>query len=144
MRFHFVSVRVTRLHAWLLRRSGGRLRRSWLFAAGQPVISLTTTGRRTGQPRSTAVACFVDGDRLHVAAMNLGQQRDPSWAINLTADPRATVTIAGQTASVLARRLYGQAAERAWSRWLQLQPSAQAFQRIAQRPIPIFVLERVE
>ena len=138
----FVTARVTRLHSWLLRRSGGRLRRSWLFAAGQPVISLTTIGRKSGQKRSTAVACFVDGDALVVAGMNLGRVRHPAWALNLEANPEAQITVRGETIDVTARCATGSERARLWERWLQLQPSARAFEELAEREVPIFVLTR--
>src|SRR5260370_32806897 len=60
-KIRFLSIRVTRFHARLLRLAGGRLGRSWAFAAGQPVLALTTVGRRSGLQRSTAVACFTHG-----------------------------------------------------------------------------------
>ncbi|MCW2791909.1 MAG: nitroreductase family deazaflavin-dependent oxidoreductase [Nocardioides sp.] len=142
MRLRRLSGRTTRLHAWLLRRSGGRLRRSWLFAAGQPVLSLTTTGRRTGLPRTTAVACFTYGDDLALAGMNLGRPQDPGWTHNLSANPQATIDLAGLTVPVRARRATGAEAAQLWQQWVYLQPSAPAFQRLAGREIPLFVLTR--
>ena len=136
----FITTRVTRFHAWLLRRSGGRLRRSWLFAAGQPVLALTTTGRRSGQPRSTPVACFIDGDDLVVAGMNLGRTNQPAWALNLQAQPDAQVTVGGQTIDITAQPAAGELRERLWQRWVDLQPSAEAFRQLAEREIPLFVL----
>jgi deazaflavin-dependent oxidoreductase (nitroreductase family) len=136
------SARVTRAHAWLLRRSGGRLRHSWLFAAGQPVLALTTTGRKTGAARSTAVACFAAGDDLVVAAMNLGLERNPAWALNLEANPNAEIDIGGETIAVTARRAQGNEAADLWRRWVELQPSATAYRELARREIPLFVLER--
>ena len=141
MRLGPIVTRVTRLHALLLRLSGGRLRRSWLLAAGQPVLSLTTTGRRSGLPRTTTVACFRFEGQLATAAMNLGKERDPAWALNLQADARATVVLAGRAIDVVARRVAGEEAERAWRRWCELQPSADAFRVLAGREIPLFVLE---
>jgi deazaflavin-dependent oxidoreductase (nitroreductase family) len=137
-----VSTRITRLHAWLLRRSGGRLRRSWLFAAGQPVLALTTTGRKTGLRRSTAVACFRDEKDLVLAGMNLGVPRNPNWALNLEANPESQIDIGGRTIAVVARRAVGKDAERLWQRWLELQPSAGAFREMAAREIPLFILTR--
>ena len=137
-----MAIAVGRLHARLLRASRGRLRRSWLFAAGQPVAALTTTGRRSGEPRTTPVACFADGDDLAVAAMNLGAGRHPAWALNLMAEPRATLTIGGESIDVVARRVSGEEHARLWRRWLEVQPSAEALRRQARREIPIFVLSR--
>lgn len=137
-----LSTRMTRFHGWLLRRSGGRLRRSWLFAAGQPVLALTTTGRKSGLPRTTAVACFRDGPDLVLAGMNLGVPRDPSWALNLEANPAATIEIGGAAIPVLSRGAEGEEASRLWRRWLELQPSAGAYRELAGREIPLFVLTR--
>src|SRR5207244_10080020 len=85
------ATRMTRLHAWILRHSKGRLRRSWLFALGRPVASLTTTGRRTGRARSTPVTWFSDGEDIVVTAMYLGMERDPDWSRNLEANPEAAI-----------------------------------------------------
>jgi deazaflavin-dependent oxidoreductase (nitroreductase family) len=135
-----VTTRVTRLHAWILRHARGRLRRSWLFALGQPVASLTTTGRHSGLPRSTVVAYFEDGDDLIVAAANLGNERDPDWSRNLEAHPTATVVAAGRRFEVRAHRAEGEDARLLWAAWLERQPSAESFGRIAGRPIPVFRL----
>jgi F420H(2)-dependent quinone reductase len=137
-----VRLWITPFHAWLLRRTGGRLRRSWLFAAGQPVLSLTTIGRRSGKPRSTVVTCFTYDDKLGVAAMNLGIARNPAWALNLEANPKATIELRGEAIPVLARRASGEEAQQLWQRWVELQPSAHAFKQLSGRDIPLFVLSR--
>lgn len=142
IKVRFLSTRVTHMHASLLRLTGGRLRRSWVFAAGQPVLALTTTGRKTGIPRSTAVACFTHGGDLVLAGMNLGVTHDPAWALNLQAHPAATIDISGQTIPVTARQATGDEATELWQRWLELQPSADAFRQLARRDIPLFVLTR--
>jgi deazaflavin-dependent oxidoreductase (nitroreductase family) len=138
----FLSTRVTRFHAWLLRHTRGHLRRSWLFAAGQPVLALTTRGRRSGLLRSTAVACFARDDDLVVAGMNLGVPRDPAWALNLESNPDATIDVGGQKIPVTATRATDGEAAELWSRWVELQPSAVTFRELAGRDIPLFVLTR--
>lgn len=140
MHVRSATTRWTRLHALLLRRSGGRLRRSWTFAAGQPVLSLTTIGRTSGLRRSTTVACFSCDGELAVAAMNLGSARNPSWALNLQANPNATITLAGRTIDVIAEHAVGETAQRVWHRWVEVQPSAQAFRDLSGRDVPLFVL----
>lgn len=139
-RRRFLSTRVTRIHAAVLRLSRGRFRRSWIFAAGQPVLALTTTGRKTGLPRSTAVACFAYGSDLVLAAMNLGMTRNPAWALNLQAHAAATIDIDGKRIPVTARQATGGEAVELWQRWLELQPSARSFRELAGREIPLFVL----
>lgn len=140
IKVRFASTRLTRLHAGLLRLSGGRLRRSWLFAAGQPVLALTTTGRKSGLSRTTAVACFTHGGDLAVAGMNLGMPRAPAWALNLQADPRAWIELGGRRLAVTASQAADQEAEALWQRWVRLQPSAVAYRDLARREIPLFVL----
>lgn len=91
-RFRRMQPLVGRLHAAALQRARGRLRRSFVFAGGQPVLALTTTGRRTGRLRSTALAYLRHGSAYAVGALNLGSARNPEWAQNLRADP-AAVTV---------------------------------------------------
>src|ERR1700736_770671 len=85
----FIQPQVGRVHALLLRRARGRLRRSRILAGGQPVLALTTVGRRSGRPQSTVVAYLRHGDAYAAAALNLGSDRDPAWALNLRAEPAA-------------------------------------------------------
>jgi F420H(2)-dependent quinone reductase len=94
---------VGRLHSVLLRHSRGRLRRSRLLAGGQPVLALSTTGRRSGATRSTTLAYLRHGEGYAVAGMNLGSDRDPAWVLNLRAEPRAVVHVNGEQTAVRAR-----------------------------------------
>jgi hypothetical protein len=77
-----------RLHRWLYRLSAGRL---GALLLGWPVILLTTTGRKSGRPRTVALHALLDGDRYIVAASNAGEPRHPEWYLNLRADRLATV-----------------------------------------------------
>ena len=134
----------TRMHAWILRASGGRIRRSFLLAGGQPVLSLTTTGRRSGQSRSTVVAYMRDGDAYVVSAVTLGSERDPAWFLNLMANPGAEIDVEGRRIAVSARRAGGAERDRLWGLWLQRLPATKAFSEIAGREIPVLVLEPEE
>jgi deazaflavin-dependent oxidoreductase (nitroreductase family) len=120
------------------------MRRSWLFAAGQPVMALTTIGRRSGTRQTTSVAALTVQGQLATVAMNLGLARNPSWSHNLEANPEAWITVRGRTIAVRARRAAGDEWTRLWRRWLEVQPSAATFADLAEREIPIFVLERRE
>src|SRR4051794_34316390 len=94
-RFRRIQPRVGRLHARILQRGGGRIRRSFLLAGGHPVLALTTTGRRSGKPRSTAVAYVRHGSAYAVGALNLSSDHHPAWLLNLRADPNARIEVAG-------------------------------------------------
>jgi deazaflavin-dependent oxidoreductase (nitroreductase family) len=138
----WLVTRFTRFQAWALRRAGGRIRRSRLLAGGQPVLSLTTAGRRSGRARSTVVAYLREGDTYFVTAGNLGSDRSPAWSLNLEADPRAEVEVGGERFSVRARRLDGVEAERVWRRLIERVPAVEAFRRLPRREIPVIALER--
>jgi deazaflavin-dependent oxidoreductase (nitroreductase family) len=104
------------------------------------VASLTTSGRRTGRPRSTPVTWFSDGEDVITVAMYVGMERDPDWCLNLEAHPEATIVIAGQPMQAHARRTTGEERRRLWERWLEIQPVSRRFEPIAKREIPVFRL----
>jgi deazaflavin-dependent oxidoreductase (nitroreductase family) len=101
-----------RLQARLYRLSGGRL--GGRFGEG-PVLVLTTTGRRSGEPRRTSVLYGRDGDRVVVIGSNTGSERHPAWALNLAACPEAEVQIGRQRMRVRATEVTGSQRARLWA-----------------------------
>ena len=84
-------------------------------------LRLTTTGRRSGEPRSVILGYFEDGPNLVSMAMNGWGAAEPAWWLNLQADPQATVDLAGGAhRDVVARRAVGEERERLWQRWREL------------------------
>ena len=71
--------------------------------AGLPVLDLTTTGRKSGAPRTTHLISVPVGDTLALLGTNFGQGATPAWVLNLEAEPRASVTYKGRTLEVVAR-----------------------------------------
>jgi F420H(2)-dependent quinone reductase len=142
-RFRRAQPMVGRIHALILRRSGGRIRRSRILAGGQPVLALTTTGRRSGAPRTTVVAHLRHADAYAVGALNLGSDRDPAWCLNLRSDPHASITVNGQRKAVLAREATGPEAEALWRRFIERLPATANSRALARRTVPMFVLDVV-
>jgi hypothetical protein len=70
------SPRLTRAHAELIRLSGGRIRRSFLFTGGLPLLVITTVGRNTGQKRSTPLGYVRHGQAFAVIASNAGSRTE--------------------------------------------------------------------
>jgi deazaflavin-dependent oxidoreductase (nitroreductase family) len=132
---------VGRIQAALLRRSGGRWRRARILAGGQPVLALTTTGRRSGKRRSTTLAYVRHGDAYAVGALNLGSDHHPAWYLNLRADPRAEVHVDGRDVAVTARDATGEEAEHLWRAFIDRLPATANTRRIARRDVPMVVLE---
>jgi deazaflavin-dependent oxidoreductase (nitroreductase family) len=71
--------------------------------AGLPVLDITTTGRRSGEPRRTHLIAVPYADTLALLGTNFGQRSTPAWVLNLEADPRLTVTHHGVTLGAVAR-----------------------------------------
>lgn len=79
-----------------------RGRWSVLGRAALPQLILTTTGRRSGEPRDAVLLYALDGGCWVLIGSNWGQEHHPAWSGNLLADPRATVTIGAVTTPVAA------------------------------------------
>src|SRR5713226_1354743 len=73
--------------------------------AGRNLILLTTTGARSGQPRTIVVGFGRNGDNLVAIASNNGAPAHPAWYLNLLADPVATVELGVGTSDALQRRI---------------------------------------
>jgi deazaflavin-dependent oxidoreductase (nitroreductase family) len=107
-------------------------------------ITLTTTGRRTGQPRPVPLYAYPDEERLVVVGSRGGAAADPAWALNLRADPRATVTLGRASRSVRAFEVDGAERDRLWQLVCDAFPLYASYQRRTPRRIPLFVLEADE
>lgn len=70
-------------------------------------LMLTTTGRRSGEPRTVPLLYLADGDDYLVVGSNFGRHAHPAWSTNLLANPDATVTVRGTTIPVRAQLAEG-------------------------------------
>ena len=104
-------------------------------------LLLTTTGHRTGQPRSTPLFYLADDQRLVVVASNLGSDRDPAWWRNLQANPRADVRLGRERRRVHARQATPDERARSWPRFVAAYPGYTRYEARTARPIPVVVLE---
>jgi deazaflavin-dependent oxidoreductase (nitroreductase family) len=131
---------VVPLDRWVFRRTRGRvsvLGAGWLV----PTLSLTTTGRRTGQPREQPLVYIRDGADYVVIGSNWGQRHQPAWSANLLANPRASVLVAGARVPVLATLVVGEGRDELWQRLVQIWPAYTAYVgRAGQRDIRLFRL----
>lgn len=83
---------------------------SWV--TGMPIVLLTTTGAKSGVPRTLPLVAVPTEDRVIVIASNYGQRHNPAWYHNLKAHPRATMALHGIARDVTARELEGEERER--------------------------------
>lgn len=118
------------------RWTGGRITPSALVT-GLPVVQMTTTGARSGQPRTVRLLGIPDGRGYLVVAANFGQRSNPAWYANVRADPRVTIADTGYEV----RELHGDERDAGFDRALMLNPGWRRFQRGAGgRAIPVLRL----
>ena len=112
------------------------------LVSGIPVVMLTTTGAKSGQPRTVPVLGIPAGDGVAIVASNFGQYRHPGWYHNLRAHPDAEVVIDGARRRVRAVEAEGDRRAEIWQAGLRVYPGFDQYERRAShRRISIFVLE---
>jgi deazaflavin-dependent oxidoreductase (nitroreductase family) len=109
-----------------------------------PLLLLTTTGAKSGQPRTTPLAYATDGDRLVVVASNGGAPTHPDRYHNLLAHPIVTVELGVERFQ--ARAIVATGQERAWlaAQYAALMPGLAEHQRRTTRQIPLVIVERMD
>jgi deazaflavin-dependent oxidoreductase (nitroreductase family) len=104
------------------------------------VLLLTTTGRRTGRPRTTPVIYVRDDEKLVISSEHFGQRRPAAWPLNLEADPIVSVQLGGESGRSRARRATASEIVRYWPALLRAWPAHQTYhERSGARHV--FVLE---
>lgn len=128
------------VHRGILTLSGGRL--GW-DVENMPVLELTTTGRKSGQPRSIMLTSPVlEGDAPVVVASRGGDDHHPAWYLNLEADPSVEVAWKGGPKKPMrARIVTGDERAALWERVVAASKRYQGYQDRTNREIPLVVLE---
>ena len=111
-----------------------------LDIAGLPNLMLTTTGRRSGLPRSNPLLCVPDGDRILVAGSYFGGPVEPLWVKNMEANPEVAVRLRGRTHRLTAHRLEGRERAQAWETMLAVWPNFNLYEQRTDRLIKVFEL----
>jgi F420H(2)-dependent quinone reductase len=132
------------LHRAMVSMSGGRVGTKF---RGQPLILLTTTGRRTGTPRTWPLVGLPidrqDRTRGWVVAASYGaHDANPAWYLNLQAHPEATVRDGTQEARVRARDATPAERGEHWPRFVDVLDTYAQYQDATDRTIPVVILER--
>lgn len=121
-----------KIHRGIYRVTGGRIGLWRPKPSGWGAARLTTTGRRSGRPRSVMVGYVRDGDNLVTLAMNGWGEAEPAWWLNLQADPTATIETRDGQGPVRARAAVDEERERLWTRWREIDKGLDGF--AARRP----------
>jgi deazaflavin-dependent oxidoreductase (nitroreductase family) len=124
-------------HVRQYRATGGEVGYLW---NGAPILLLTTTGRRSGEPRTSALIFGRDGDDYLVVASMGGAPRHPSWYHNLTAHREAEVQVRAERIPVVARTASDDEKARLWQVMTEVWPNYDVYQTRTERSIPVVVL----
>jgi deazaflavin-dependent oxidoreductase (nitroreductase family) len=124
-------------HRRILAASGGRILGRM---GGHPLLVLTTTGQRTGQPRSTPVIGIGDGRNWLVVASNGGAATQPLWLRNIAASPQVTIRRGKRAEPFHARILPGSERAEWWPKLVQAYPPYARMQAKTDRGLPVILL----
>src|SRR5215210_4437368 len=122
-----------RIHGGLYRASGGKLGGTFF---GSPVLLLTTTGRKTGRPRTWPLVYMLEGEHIMIIASNGGQPNHPAWYLNLRTNPHVSVQLGDQRRAMIAQTAEGDQRTQLWSRVVREYPVYGDYQRKTDREIP--------
>ena len=111
--------------------------------AGRPLMVLTTTGAKTGEPRTVVVTFTRDGDAYIVAGSKSGAPTDPYWFRNLRSNPQVKVEADRQAFEARATEVEGAHREQLWDRHVAERPEFADYPEKAGRVIPMARLSRI-
>jgi F420H(2)-dependent quinone reductase len=113
---------------------GGRSHRS-------KVLLLTTTGRKSGKPRTTPLRFIDEGSAFLVIASNWGSEQPPAWLLNLQANPSVQVQDMDKVMPARARVAEGEEHDRLFKKLAASEPRYDGYQAAIKRKIAVVVLE---
>lgn len=109
---------------------------------GAPLLLLTSTGARSGQPRTSPMMYLPDGGRYVVFASKAGAPTNPDWYHNLVAHPDASIEVGTDRIGVKATVITGAERDDLYARQAQLYPGFAEYEAKTTRTIPVIALER--
>lgn len=126
-------------HVRVYRETGGERGFHW---HGTTILLLTTTGRKSGERRTTPLIHRTDGERWIVIGSQGGLDVHPAWYLNLAEDPDAEIEVKAETIPVRATTVEGPERERLWKLMTEDWPYYDDYQKRTERQIPVVALER--
>lgn len=129
-----------KLNVPLYRLSGGRIGGR---VGKAPLLLLTTTGRKSGEPRTAPVVYLADEERLVLIDTNAGNEKLPAWSLNLSAKPEAVVEVGRRRLQVRGRVAEGAERAELWTRHIDQFAGFDYYLTLLERTPSVWVLEPV-
>ncbi len=130
--------RMSALNTWVYRISGGKI--GGRFLRGAPVLLLTTTGRKSGQPRTAPLLYLQEGERYYIVASKGGMSHDPLWFKNLKANPNVEVEVGREKLAMTARQANEAEKAAVWPKLVAMYKDYDDYQARTERVIPVVIL----
>ncbi len=135
----------SRLNTVVYRATGGRLGNTWRIGAALhkpvPVCLLTTTGRKSGKPRTAPLLYLRDGENFVVVASQGGLAHHPAWYLNLRATPAVTIEVGRDRHELLARTADEAERARLWPKLVEVYADFDTYDAWTEREIPVVICE---
>ena len=128
-------------HVRRYRETGGKVGHIW--REGSTILLLTTTGRTTGEQRTTPLIYAEDGPRYVIVASKGGAPDHPGWYKNLEKTPEVELQVKDEVFKARARTAQGEERARLWTKANTVWPHYDEYAKKTGREIPVVVLERV-
>jgi len=136
---------MSQANVFVYRATGGRIGGKWrvgsAFPRGVPVCLVTTTGRRTGRPRTLPLLFLPDGDRVILVASQGGLPKNPLWYLNIKANPDVTVQVGKRERKMRARTASPQERAELWPKLVAMYADFDSYQARTEREIPVVICE---
>lgn len=130
---------MSRANTWLYKRTDGKI--GGKFLQGAPVALLTTTGRKTGEPRVSPLLFWREGNRIVLIASKGGSATNPMWYLNLKANPNVTVQIKDEVLQLTARDATEEERAHYWPKMAGMYTSFDDYQSWTDRVIPVVICD---
>jgi deazaflavin-dependent oxidoreductase (nitroreductase family) len=108
-----------------------------------PLLLLTTTGAKSGNPFTTPLVYTKDGDRIVIIASKGGYPTNPAWFHNLKAHPTTTIELGKEKFQAKATITKDPERQRLFDAQAKVMPNFNEYQKNTTRQIPVIVLERM-
>jgi deazaflavin-dependent oxidoreductase (nitroreductase family) len=124
-----------------MRANGGKVTSGPM--AGKNLMLLTTTGAKSGQPRTAIVTYSRDGDAYVVAGSKGGAPTDPHWFDNIRVNPDVTAEAEGKVFKARSQVAEGADRDRLWERHVARWPEFGEYPKKTDRIIPMARLRKL-
>jgi deazaflavin-dependent oxidoreductase (nitroreductase family) len=112
--------------------------------AGAMMLIMTSTGAKTGLPRTVPLGYHRDGESYVLVGSNSGRDEQPEWLANLRKNPIVTIEVGTETFQARARVTGGSERRRLLDARIAAVPIFGDYERKAKRELPVIVLERID